>query len=284
MTRETGLLGAEKQAATSAALAYPEVQFVFYTDWPVIDGWDLPNVRITRIEHGDTARLVREHGAALIPLCPSWISDALGTPCSRTGAFSLRGSMAALRTRFGDSTVLPLTKAPGSGGLWIVKGNKRHKPDALTIGSAADVLASEDAHGCELVFQPYLEGARTYIATGVRAGDSGIDIALFRVYSEVFCREPVIAAAETVTHGALAGLCCDMLDHMDHRGWFAMNWLELDGTFRLSSLRPVPCATFGAMRRAGLDSLLRAPQGRREAAPGVRMIADNHYSSYTPLT
>ena len=39
------LLGAEKQAAVSAALAWPEVQFKGFTGQPVIDGWDLHNLQ-----------------------------------------------------------------------------------------------------------------------------------------------------------------------------------------------------------------------------------------------
>jgi hypothetical protein len=190
-----------------------------------------------------------------------------------------------LHHAFGDAAVLPVTTQPESDGSWIAKGDRWHQPDALIVGSAADVLAAaEDPHGCGIVFQPYVEGAKTYIATGVRAGASALDIAVFRALSEVFCREPVIAAAETLAQPRLIDLCCDVLDHLDHRGWFTMNWLERDGAFRLSSVRPVPCATFAAMRRAGLDSLLRAPQGRRVARPNVRMIADNHYSTYKPLS
>ena len=40
--------GAEKQAAVSAALAWPERNFLFVSDQRVIDGWDLPNVKACR--------------------------------------------------------------------------------------------------------------------------------------------------------------------------------------------------------------------------------------------
>jgi hypothetical protein len=36
------ILGAEQQAASSLALAYPERSFEFLTDAAVADGWDLP--------------------------------------------------------------------------------------------------------------------------------------------------------------------------------------------------------------------------------------------------
>src|SRR5262245_59162737 len=73
-----GLLGADKQAAVSAALAFPERRFLFVTDEKVLDGWDLPNVTPRAATPNGIEALRHRPATAWFPLCARWCSPALG--------------------------------------------------------------------------------------------------------------------------------------------------------------------------------------------------------------
>lgn len=284
MTVSTGtpkaavLLGAEKQAATSAALAYPGIGFTFVTDQSVIDGWDLSNVRCVLSTVPQISDLAEGAGGPLLPLCPRWIHPVLPEPRNRLGVFNLANVLADLSSPFGRH-VVPVASAPEGTGSWIVKGDARHRPDAVITGRAADIMVTEDPDLCGVVFQPYVPARETLLVTGYRLGSQAVDIAALRIHAEVHCREDLITAAETVEAASLVELSLAMLERLAHSGWFSMKWLLVDDGYKLVSVRPVPKATFQVMRRAGLNPLA-APTRVTVARPGHRFIADNWYSSY----
>jgi hypothetical protein len=276
-----GLLGAEKQAAASAALAWPERQFVFVSDQPVVDGWDLPNVRI---HHGVPAGpwpCADAVGPNWVPLCPRWLGPDLTIPINRVGTFRLGRVLAYLEDAFPEH-ILPVRPTPAGDTDVIVKGDLRHRPDGLLVGSRFLPGEPDDPHGCGVLFQPYLRGARSYLATG-RRSPGGLDMAVAAIYSEACARDDVLQAGELVSHDAIARLAMEMLEQLDHQGFFTLNWVERDGHVRLTSLRPVPRALFGTLRRAGLDLFAPAGAGVRLARPGGKFTVAIHYSSYQAL-
>jgi hypothetical protein len=275
------LLGAEKQAATSAALAYPEIDFSFVTDEPVIDGWDLPNVHCVNATLSQIPHLAQEVSGPLLPLCVRWVHPVLPEPRNRLGTFNLGRVLSDLSVPFGRH-VVSVVNEPEGAGQWIVKGDARHRPDAVITGGAADVMTTDDPNGCGVVFQPYLPAQGTFLVTGYRRDSGAADVAAFKIHAEVHCRENLITAAETVEDAVLTGLSLAMLERLTHCGWFSMKWLAVHDDYRLVSIRPVPMATFQVMRRAGLNPLAR-PTRVTVARAGHRFIADHWYSSYEVL-
>jgi hypothetical protein len=271
------LLGAEKQAASSAALAYPEIEFSFVSDHPVIDGWDLPNVQFRA---GSPERF--ENGAEALPLCPRWMKPGRHSAGNRLADFRLRAVFAALAENFGD-WVLPVARTPGARGHWIVKGDSWHRPDFTVSGSGPDVAQVDDPHGCGVVFQPLLPPGRTLLAVGRSYGNSNLATGLFEVHGEAQCREAMLLAAETIREPDLLERVAAICRSLDHRGFFSMNWIVSEGRLLLTSMRPVPRAVFGALRNAGIDLLAQSSSGLAVARAGVKMIASQHYSEYRRL-
>ena len=77
------VLGAEAQAATSIACAYPERTVTFVSDDAILDGSDLPNVRMQFAKPTDREMLTRAAGQQLVPLCPRWLAQEAALPLSR---------------------------------------------------------------------------------------------------------------------------------------------------------------------------------------------------------
>jgi hypothetical protein len=273
------LLGAEKQAAVSAALAWPERRFLFVTDQPVVDGWDLANVTIC---HGVPGRLPEAARAATqcVPLCARWATPDLPAPANAAGAFDLLAVLGRLHRQFGE-VVLPVTAAP-PGGAAIVKGNRWHRPDAPVVGAGLVAAELQDPGRAGVVFQEHWPAARHLLATGRRTGPGQVDLAVFHVRVESCARDDVLAAAETVRHDRLAELSIAIQEHLDHRGFVTLNWLERDGAVRLTSYRPAPRPVFRTLRQAGLD-MFGPTAGVRVAPPALRFTVDIHYSSYQRL-
>jgi hypothetical protein len=264
-------LGAEMQAATSLALAYPDRDVLFVSDQAVLDGWDLPNVRFRHATpaswHGPAAR-----EDAVVALCPRWL---------RSEDWYLTRILPLAERAIGSSFVLPVRERPGADGLWHVKGDRRHRPDAPASGTAADLAEIVDTDGCGLVYQPHVRIEGTVAAIGRRDG-SGTALGLFRVLDERFFRIAIFQAAETVADDRLAELSLTVLDALAHAGWFTLTWLLTGDGPRLASVRAVPRAVFGAFRRGGIDPL--APlRGCSVLPAGLRLVAQPHYSSYRRL-
>jgi hypothetical protein len=277
---QIGLLGAEKQAAVSAALAWPERRFLFVTDQPVVDGWDLPNVTMRRGTPG--RRPGSTNGPTQwVPLCARWASPDLAAPANALGVFDLRSVLDHLHRHFGE-VVLPVSGEPPPGREAIVKGNRWHRPDAPVVGVGLAAAEVQDPGRAGVMLQEHWSAGRHLLATGRRTGPGQLDLAVFHVRVESCARDDVLAAAETVCHHRVAELTVAVLEHLDHRGFSTLNWLERDGAVRLSSYRPVPRAVFRTMRQAGLD-VFGPPAGIRVARPGLRFTVDIHYSSYQRL-
>jgi hypothetical protein len=277
------VLGAEKQAATSAALAYPELEFVFLSEEPVLDGWDLANVRFERARPSELATISQRFGERVIPLCGRWVVGGLGYPRNRFGRFDLSIVLPALKRVFPANVATISTVPPTSNNDWILKGDKWHRPDAVVTGPPLELVTVEDAHGCGRVFQPLLSSETSYLVTGYRWTERAADVAIIRLYGEVHCRENLVTAGETVEDRAIFELAIRMLETVDHFGWFSMKWLRVDGAPMLCSFRPLASAVLQTMRRGGLDTLLNRPKERRIANAGIRFIADNTYTSYEVL-
>jgi hypothetical protein len=273
MTDEIWILGAEKQAAVSLALAYPERHFVFIADHPVLDGWDLPNVRFEARATGSTFGPGPPRRS--IVLCPRWLNkEALA-----------RWRLTALMPRIAaalDGLAVPAFIQPGSAGEWQVKGDAWHRPDAILRGSAEELYGIQDPHGSGLAFQPRVEAKGSVQIVGHRASSGLIAAAAIEVLGETFCREALLTAGQTVELGDMLGPTQAALAMLDHSGLFTASWLRSAEGPRLVALRPTAPAVFQTLRLAGVD-LLEPPTGQVTASPGVRFIADYHYSSYREL-
>jgi hypothetical protein len=275
-----GLLGAEKQSAVSAARAWPERRFLFLSDQRVIDGWDLANVTI---RYGNPAAPLPSFSDRVdwIPLCPRWQTSELTLPGNRLGTFRLQRVLAHLHNAFPEH-VLPVRAAAGDDDV-IVKGDTRHRPDGLLIGTQFAPGEPEDPYHCGVLVQPFVRSARTYLATGRRL-PGGLEIAVVAIHAESCAREDVLQAGEVVEHQVIAHLSIAMLQELNHRGFFTLNWIEADSTLKLTSIRPVPRALFGTLRCAGLDLFGPPCPGVRHARAGGRFTVDIHYSSYQALS
>jgi hypothetical protein len=276
-----GLLGADKQAAVSAALAWPERQFLFVTDVPVADGWDLPNVQFQAGAPGNLCELFSRPHTQWVPLCARWIGRGMSVPTNALGTFQQMRVLRFLKGNFGD-VVLSIYDQPAAGKC-IVKGDFWHRPDATLV---SDDLASQDItdpHACGLAYQPYWPWQRLLLATGWRTAGS-LSLAVFHIHSEVCARDDVIGAGQTIAHPQVTDQTVAMLDALDHRGFFTFNWLEAGEQIRLSSFRPVPRALFRSVRRAGFDPFATvAPAGVRLAPAGLKFVVDITYTSYQSL-
>jgi hypothetical protein len=267
------LLGAEKQAASSIAVAYPERSFVFVTDQPVVDGWDLPNVEI---RHAAPAKFQPDHRECVV-LCPRWAHPELSEPKNAPGTFRIGVVLKRLRERFGD-IVAPLSSEPFDGVSNIAKGDAFHRPDGTLIFPTKPAEAIDDPHQAGILFQPTLPKAKTVFAVGRRT-EHGVKLGLIFVYSETCARDEWITAGETIADERIADLSRQMLSFMDHRGFFTFNWIvSADGSPTLTSFRPIPRAVFGTLRKAGVDLL--DPSGDAVAKPGAKFVVDLTYTPY----
>ena len=84
------VLGAELQAATSIAGAYPERAVTFVSDQAILDGSDLANVSMTFGKPEDRAMLTRD-ARDVIALCPRWLEPQSARPLSRPSSSTTSG-------------------------------------------------------------------------------------------------------------------------------------------------------------------------------------------------
>lgn len=273
------LLGAERQAATSFAMAWPERGFLFVSDQPVIDGWDLGNVEIVPPVAPDAYGNSRALEAEGIPLCPRWIGSHACSPANNLGRFDLEAVMDFLGSRF-PHAVLPVQHKPFGDRDWIAKGNRWHRPDAVVLGSPADAWLPGDPYGCGIVFQEYLQGAGQLLAVGRRTEAGAVSFGLVAVHLESIGRDDALIAGETVHDPRIAERTLEMLHALGHQGFFSISWLCAGKEARLSSFRPVPRAVFRTLRKAGIDCLSMKGSEVCLAGPGHQFIADIHYASY----
>jgi hypothetical protein len=264
-------LGAEMQAASSLALAYPERHVLCISDEAVLDGWDLRNARF-RLAQPDAWRDVVAPGDRIVPLSPRWLPDA---------DWSLTHVLPRAAAAIGKEMVLPVVEHASDKGEWQVKGDRWSKPDAPLAGRKDDLAEISDAHGCGLVYQPRVRTRGTVMALGHRRA-TAVALGLLHIHEERFFRTVVLQAAETIFDTRLAELSLAVLAALRHSGYFTLNWLLTDAGPRLSSIRPAPRAAFGVFRRGGID-LVEPPEGISTLRAGLRLVAQPHYSSYRRL-
>jgi hypothetical protein len=263
------VLGAESQAATSLAVAYPERQFIFVSDRDILDGGDLPNVRAISA-NGPDLESVKRSAVRIVALCPRWLQSPDETSLTRTFA-TLERALPGM--------ALPLSTAAEGRTRWVVKGDRWHRPDNPLSGSAEQLADIVDVHGCGLVFQEHLEVTQTFMAIGLREGPARSHIGIVRVFEERYFRDNVLQAAESVDAPDIVSASLQTLDALDHRGYFTLNWLKTRESLRLSSFRPVPRAIFGMFRRGGVD-MLASCQSVTAVPAGIRIIAAPTYVSF----
>lgn len=264
---EIFVLGAEAQAASSLASAFPERRFVFVSDCPVIDGWDLPNVRMLYARAEEAASFAGEN---VVPLCARWFADREAARLSRL--------LPQLHRLF-PGAVQPLVPGPARERPAIAKGDLWHRPDHPVSGTAAELAGLADPHGCGVVYQDLVAPKGTVMALGRRALSGDAAVGLFRVYAERFFRIDLVQAAESATLPDLLAQSLAMLAALSWHGWFTMNWLVGEGASRLSSIRPVPKAVFRCFREGGID-LLQTSAGTQVLRAGLRMVATPHYAEF----
>jgi hypothetical protein len=264
------LLGAEKQAATSAALAYPDRQFRFVSDQPVLDGWDLPNVTFTR---GTPGNAPLEAGEQAVALCPRWLPAGRQQPLS------------TVLPRIAEvlpGVVLPVSRTPIPGQACVVKGDRWHRPDGTITGTDLDPADVGDPYGCGTLYQPLWPAEQNLLAVGRRHGRR-FQIAVFRIHSESCARDDILAAGETIDSefvraNSLLAVTCLRYDDL-----FTANWLRRGDEYRLTSFRPAPRAVFGTLRTGGIDLLAPMPTEGQAAPAGLRFVVDLTYTSYRRL-
>jgi hypothetical protein len=265
---EVIVLGAEAQAASSLALAFPERRFVFVSDCPVIDGSDLANVRMLYGEPREATRFAA--GEQSVPLSARWCAEPEATRLSRL--------FPPIADRL-PGIVLPLLPSAADADRVAAKGDLWHRPDYPLSGTAAELADLADPHGCGLVYQELAAHQGTVMAIGRRSPSGPVALGLFRVLVERFFRIDVLQAAESIAPPDLAALSREVLAALAWRGWFTMNWLLTGDGPRLSSLRPVPKSVFGCFRRGGID-LLADPADDMLLPAGLRMVAAPHYAEF----
>jgi hypothetical protein len=264
-------LGAEKHSATSLACAYPDCTVIFASDCDILDGSDLANVRMVHATPSDAKNLAAfaDH---VVPLCPRWLLED----------HSLSRTFDRLERAL-PGQCLPVHKQLASCGQWIVKGDRWNRPDAPLSGDPGQLADVAAPHGQGLVFQPFRKVHATMMAIGrrVRAGDAHIGVV--QVFQERFFRDAILQAGETIDAPQLLRASLEVLDALDHCGYFTLNWVQTDEGLWLSSFRPVPRAIFQSFLRGGVD-LLEPASAVKVVAPGVRFIAAPTYVSYERIS
>jgi len=308
------ILGAEKQAATSVAMAYPERQFLFVTTKPVIDGWDLPNVGFHYQEKvGPLPKFVEELEQLL--LCSSWYEVWLEGQKKRT-AF-LEETLDAFEQIAGDSApekveglrqqwtssqeavaenladrisilqniklpVLPVFSEPQEQWKkWVAKGNEFHKPDAFAWGITGETDVPTDPYGCGLVYQEWKQVSRTVVVTGNYLSADHYSLGSFLIHRESIARQDLIVATESVNEPQLVEQTLLALGALKWDNFFHFTWIESDGEWFISSCRPTAKPFFQTFLNGGVDVLQL--EGQNELPPVCKMIGDIHYTSYKPL-
>jgi hypothetical protein len=265
------VLGAEAQAATSIACAYPERTITFASNEEILDGTDLPNVRMVFAKPQDWERLCHT-AVQTVPLCPRWLLPHAAISLSRVFERLERCS---------PGLMLPIFDRPTAKGRWIIKGDRWHRPDAPVSGSLQQLEDVADPHGCGLVYQPLCKITRTIMAIGRRG--YGTQLGCVRIFDERFFWDNILQAGETVDDPDVTAATLQVLDAIDHQGFFTLNWLRTEYGLKLSSLRPIPRAVFQMFRCGGVNLLNDVP-GVKVVRAGLQMIAAPTYVSYRKLT
>ena len=263
-------LGAEAQAATSIACAYPDREVTFVSDHDdILDGSDLPNVHMLFAEPADRAKLTGS-AVQVVALCPRWLEP--------TSVLSLSVLFQTNRATLSRIDVAS-TPEPAPG---IVDPQRRPPPSAgcANLRDGARVRRHCRCARLRLVYQPLLETSATILTVGRR--QQGTQLGCVQVFEERFFWDNILQAAETIDAPDVVSASLDLLQALNHRGYFTFNWLRTRVGLRLSSLRPIPRAIFRVFLRSGVD-LLDDRTGTSVVRGGLRLIATPTYVPFERL-
>jgi hypothetical protein len=244
---------------------------LFVSDHAVIDGWDLPNVRVRHATPESWPGLTLD-GDVVVPLSARW---------TRERDWSLSRTLPIAAEAIGAAHVVPVHDRPDAIGTWRAKGNRWHRPDMPVDGPGDELSELPDPHGCGLVFQRQLPVSGTIMTIG-RFGAGLAAFGLFRIFEERFFRDVILQAVESIADAPLAARSIAAATALGVDGFCTMNWVMTDDGIRLTSARPIPRAVFGTFRRGGID-LLAPSSGTSMLPAGLRLNAQPHYASYQAL-
>jgi hypothetical protein len=267
------LLGAEKQATVSAALAWPDVLFKGLTDHSVIDGWDLNNLQF----HAMSPMNFNwpDQNDDIWPLCPRWL-----VANTKVKNLALQEVFDRLKLSF-SSYILNYSSEPLKGG-WILKGNYWHLPDGPFTGN--DQNGDFNFVTNQKFFQEYLGSYPTKMTIGFRKDSSTVGLGVFDIYRESLGADDLLVAGKTIFDPKILNTSIEMLDFLDHKGFFTFTWIQKNKQYFLSSFRPVPRAVFQTLKLAGVDFFALKENEISLAKAGVSFVVDIHYSSYKRLS
>ena len=95
--------------------------------------------------------------------------------------------------------------------------------------------------------------------------------------------DDLLVAGETVFDLEVLNTSIEMLDFLDHIGFFTFTWIQKNKQHFLSSFRPIPRAVFQTLKLAGVDFLTLKENEVLLAKAGMKFVVDIHYSSYQRL-
>lgn len=274
------LLGAEKQAASSLAIAYPGINFYFLSDQKIIDGWNIKNASVHFATQENITEEYCNKFLRVLVLHPKWLLKFLKEPSNIIQSFNLMNVM------FEFAKILPEQVLPISDkllpGMNIVKGNLFHRPDETSMVHQSAKSFVQDPHNAGIVYQPFLEKTNTINIIGYRKNKNTIGLGIFQIFKESICRDEYLLAAESIMNEKLIDWTLMLLNAIDHCGFFNFNWLQQKNTFYLSSFRPVPKAIFNTFINSGID-LLNSNESIKILPAGKKFISSIHYTSYRAL-
>lgn len=271
----TILLGAEKQAATSIALAYPQKTFIGITDVRVVDGWDVPNLQFQFAKPGEIELAT---GAQIHYLCQRYAFS--NSSHLDESVLSLSQVSAILKSK-GFHEFLYVERTPNE--LSRVKGDLWRKPNQVATATQPDDIVEEHSGG--YVFQRLLKNcAKTYIVTGNQS-PTGCVLGVVEILREGFSREQAILAAQVVRNDAVKKLVKTAVGLLELRGTFTATVVEThDGALCVTSVRRTIRGVANLLLKSGMDVL--HPELSRDPVDwsyGHIAVMEHHYSTYQEL-
>lgn len=281
-TRKIVLLGAEKQAAISIAMAYPKEEFIFVSSESIICGWNLKNIAAVI---ANLNLYEEKKGDLKICLSSDWTHCLGDSHHCITENFKLYDILAFLNAQF-PNHVLPVFENPTmlSGKDWIIKGDSTHKPDMVIVGNEKTADLTLESNTQRLVYQELIEHDTNIIVTGRRNEAKGIALGALKIHQEGFGREAFLLSGETFQNKLLLTLIEDMLVSLDYVGFFTFNVIKQDSKFLITSFRPILRAACKTLLSSGVDLINFDDCSRKWADSGKKFITEVDYNEFQYLT
>lgn len=257
------LIGAEEQAALSFAEAYPELIFLLVTNEKIIDGWDLPNVKIEQFKK----EYLYETNTIVID------SKYFGT----NHLYSYRD----LVNKFTDSTLfLDAVASFEPYKSYVVKGNRCHKMDALQIIEGQELLSSSSLfEDQDVVLQNWFDHDECFKVFGFIKDPDNYFISCWKIDQESVARKQYILSAESVDLILSESFTNELILNME--GFFNLTVLVSNKEMKISSIRKEPLPFIKTIRKEGIDLLNIS--GKVILKPGCKMMGEITYNEYEEL-